>query len=68
MGDKWTVLVVLTLADGTLRFSELRSHIGPIAPKVLTQTLRMSPLFSPLVNARPLPLPADSSSSNLAAA
>jgi DNA-binding HxlR family transcriptional regulator len=28
------------LADGTLRFSELRSRIGRIAPKVLTQTLR----------------------------
>jgi len=41
IGDKWTTLIVLILADGTLRFSELRSHMGNrIAPKVLTQTLR----------------------------
>ena len=41
IGDKWTTLVVLILADGTLRFSELRSHMGNrVAPKVLTQTLR----------------------------
>jgi DNA-binding HxlR family transcriptional regulator len=40
IGDKWTVLVVLLLSDGPLRFSELRSHLGRVAPKVLTQTLR----------------------------
>jgi DNA-binding HxlR family transcriptional regulator len=40
IGDKWTVLVVLLLSDGPLRFSELRDHIGHVAPKVLTQTLR----------------------------
>lgn len=40
VGDKWTVLVVSALADKTLRFSELRSRVGGVAPKVLTQTLR----------------------------
>lgn len=40
IGDKWTVLVVLTLLDGPQRFSHLRDRIGGVAPKVLTQTLR----------------------------
>jgi DNA-binding HxlR family transcriptional regulator len=40
MGDKWTALAVLLLSDGPMRFSELRAHLGPVAPKVLTQTLR----------------------------
>ena len=40
IGDKWTALVVLLLSDGKMRFSELRAHLGAVAPKVLTQTLR----------------------------
>ena len=40
IGDKWTVLVIGSLVDGSLRFSELRARIGGVAPKVLTQTLR----------------------------
>lgn len=40
IGDKWTVLVVLLLKDGPLRFTALRAGIGQVAPKVLTQTLR----------------------------
>ncbi|MFI7124432.1 winged helix-turn-helix transcriptional regulator [Nonomuraea sp. NPDC050153] len=40
IGDKWTVLVVLSLSDGAMRFSELRGRLGHVAPKVLTQTLR----------------------------
>jgi DNA-binding HxlR family transcriptional regulator len=40
IGAKWTVLVVLLLSDGPMRFSELRGHLGRVAPKVLTQTLR----------------------------
>lgn len=40
IGDKWTVLVIGALHDGSLRFSELRAKIGGVAPKVLTQTLR----------------------------
>jgi DNA-binding HxlR family transcriptional regulator len=40
IGDKWTVLVVLLLSDGPMRFSALRGQLGRVAPKVLTQTLR----------------------------
>jgi DNA-binding HxlR family transcriptional regulator len=40
IGDKWTALVVLLLSDGPMRFTELRRQMGPVAPKVLTQTLR----------------------------
>lgn len=40
IGDRWTVLVVVALAEGRLRFSELRNRIEGVTPKVLTQTLR----------------------------
>ena len=40
IGDKWTVLVVLLLADGPQRFTQLRGRVGRVAPKVLAQTLR----------------------------
>jgi len=40
IGDKWTVLVVLMLLDGPRRFNDLRAHVGKVAPKVLTETLR----------------------------
>ena len=40
IGDKWTVLVIGALRDGSLRFSEVRARVGGVAPKVLTQTLR----------------------------
>ena len=40
IGDRWTVLVVVALAQGRLRFSELRTRIQGITPKVMTQTLR----------------------------
>ncbi|MFC6161692.1 winged helix-turn-helix transcriptional regulator [Kribbella sp. NPDC058693] len=40
IGDKWTVLAVLRLQHGPMRFTQLRDGIGAVAPKVLTQTLR----------------------------
>ena len=40
IGDKWSVLVVLALSEGTLRFSQLRARLDGVTPKVLTQTLR----------------------------
>ena len=40
IAGKWTGLIVLSLAEQTLRFGELRTQIGGVAPKVLTQTLR----------------------------
>ncbi|MFF8616425.1 winged helix-turn-helix transcriptional regulator, partial [Streptomyces sp. NPDC015350] len=40
IGDKWTGMVVLCLEDGARRFSDLRTPLRGITPKVLTQTLR----------------------------
>jgi DNA-binding HxlR family transcriptional regulator len=40
IGDKWSVLVLLSLRDGPRRFTDLRRVIGGVTPKVLTQTLR----------------------------
>lgn len=40
IGDRWTVLVVLSLRERTLRFSEIRSRLDGISPKVLTSALR----------------------------
>jgi DNA-binding HxlR family transcriptional regulator len=40
IGDKWTTLVIGLLADGPLRFSQIRRRIGGISQKMLTQTLR----------------------------
>ena len=38
IGDKWSVLVLLTLAERVHRFMELKSAIGDISQRVLTQT------------------------------
>lgn len=40
VGDKWTLLVVYTLGEGPMRFSELRRRAAPVSQKMLTQTLR----------------------------
>ncbi|MEJ0037732.1 MAG: helix-turn-helix domain-containing protein [Gammaproteobacteria bacterium] len=40
IGDKWTVLVVELLAEGPVRFNELRRTIGDISQRMLTLTLR----------------------------
>ncbi len=40
LADKWAVLIVVRLADGTLRFAELRRAIDGISQKMLTSTLR----------------------------
>ncbi len=40
IGDKWTVLVVQTLADGSRRFNELRREIPSVSQRMLTLTLR----------------------------
>ena len=40
IGDKWTVLVVTTLAPGTKRFNELRREIPSVSQRMLTLTLR----------------------------
>ena len=40
IGDKWTVLVVETLANGPQRFNELRRDIPSVSQRMLTLTLR----------------------------
>jgi DNA-binding HxlR family transcriptional regulator len=40
IGDQWTVLIIGTLADGPLRFTEVGKRVDGISQKVLTQTLR----------------------------
>ena len=40
IGDRWTVLVIGTLEDGPLRFSQLARRVDGVSQKMLTQTLR----------------------------
>lgn len=40
VGDKWSVLVVVLLGDGTRRFSDLRRSVEGISQRMLTHTLR----------------------------
>jgi DNA-binding HxlR family transcriptional regulator len=40
VGDKWTVLVIVQLQEGPLRFSEIKRRLGSISQKMLTATLR----------------------------
>ncbi len=40
VADKWTLLVIDALEEGTLRFSALQRAIGDVSQKMLTKTLR----------------------------
>ena len=40
IGDKWSVLLVMSLSDGSRRFSELRRAVPGISQRMLTLTLR----------------------------
>ncbi len=40
IGDKWSTLTLITLADGPLRFSALSRAIPDISKRMMTQTLR----------------------------
>src|SRR3982074_2181488 len=40
IADKWSLLVICLLADGTRRFSQLRREIDGISQRMLTLTLR----------------------------
>lgn len=40
IGDKWSMLIVSTLAGGSRRFSELRREIPTISQRMLTLSLR----------------------------
>ena len=40
IGDKWTILVVMLLGEGPMRFNELRRRVGGISQRMLTLTVR----------------------------
>jgi DNA-binding HxlR family transcriptional regulator len=40
IGDKWSVLAVMVLGNGSLRFNELKRAMGSISQRMLTVTLR----------------------------
>ena len=40
IGDKWKVLILRDLMNGTKRFGELKKSIGTVSQKVLTTQLR----------------------------
>lgn len=40
IGDKWSILTIMMLSDGTKRFSELQRGIEGISQRMLTLTLR----------------------------
>lgn len=40
IGDRWSLLALLALKHGTLRFTELKRAIGDISQRMLAQTLR----------------------------
>jgi DNA-binding HxlR family transcriptional regulator len=40
VADKWTILVISALEDGTQRYSQIHQRIGCITHKMLAQTLR----------------------------
>ncbi|WP_371134418.1 winged helix-turn-helix transcriptional regulator [Phreatobacter sp.] len=40
VADKWAVLILILLADGTKRFNILKRMIGGVSQKMLSQTLK----------------------------
>lgn len=40
IGDKWTVLVMTTLGDRSLRYSDLQASIPVISQRMLTMTVK----------------------------
>ena len=40
VGDKWSILVIMTLSEGPRRFSELQRSVEGISQRMLTLTLR----------------------------
>ena len=40
VGDKWSVLIIVLLGDGKMRFNELKRMVGGISQRMLTLTLR----------------------------
>ncbi|CAN5528635.1 helix-turn-helix domain-containing protein [soil metagenome] len=40
IGDRWSMIVLLTLRDGPMRYSDLRDEVPGISHRMLTLTLR----------------------------
>lgn len=40
VGDKWSILIVMNLADGPRRFNEIKREVEGISQRMLTLTLR----------------------------
>lgn len=40
IADRWSLLVLMRLENGTLRFSDLRRAVGDISQRMLSQTVR----------------------------
>src|SRR5262245_32551781 len=40
IGDKWTVLIIVLLGDGSKRFNEIKRRVEGISQRMLTLTLR----------------------------
>ncbi|RYD45755.1 MAG: transcriptional regulator [Verrucomicrobiaceae bacterium] len=40
IGDRWSLLVLATLSNGTMRFTVLKRAVGDISQRMLAQTLR----------------------------
>ena len=40
VGDKWSVLIIVLLGDGSKRFNEIKRMVGGISQRMLTLTLR----------------------------
>ena len=40
VGDKWTVLVIVTLSRGPKRFNEIKRNVTGISQQMLTRTLK----------------------------
>lgn len=40
LSEKWTLLIMVQLCHGPLRFNALQRCVGPVTPKALAQTLR----------------------------
>lgn len=41
LGDRWSVLILITLLEKPLRFGDIQSGVGGINPRTLTKRLRM---------------------------
>ncbi|NGN64618.1 helix-turn-helix transcriptional regulator [Streptomyces sp. A7024] len=41
VANKWALLIIEALGEGTLRFSEIRKQVEGVSHKMLTQNLRM---------------------------